>query len=907
VLRPPPLRLLRRQPIGRKLPLLISGLLVTVLAALGWTAYQRMKHSVLAVASDRLTSAADQFGALISTSSRQGTTSLARLAARPELRAALTAATPASAAAALEAIALPAPPAGRPQTFVRALWSHDCRRLVVATGEPTPSMVARCQVMAARGARTMAVDVSPFTVEGGEARFAVSAPVHGADGGVAGILVEGRSFAQAQGVDRIAGLIGREVAVRVGNRDGTAWSDLVRPLEGPPPGIPTDQLTSYGDAAGRVELGVARVVPGTPWLAWVQMPEAAALAPARGLLGEILVAAFACVLAGALGAWLVGRHVAAPIHELTAAADELARGNYTQRVREARGDELGVLAHAFNTMASRVEEANAELHARYHEASEMAAELEATNQELLESMAEARVARRESHEARSLFDDVLATAPEGLALYDRKLRYRQANGAFAAMAELGAANPAGRAPDPHSHRLDAALLPLLEQVMRDGAPLLNHRVVAREGTRDRACCTVSIFPVRSPDRDITGVACVAVDTSAQDELELQLLQAQKMDAVGRLAGGIAHDFNNLLTVITSYAGLALENLPAEAPLREDMREIRAAADRATALTRQLLAFSRKQVMQPRVVHLNDLAHDMERMLQRLIGEDVELALDLAPDLGDVHADPGQLQQVLLNLAVNARDAMPHGGRLRVETRNTTLSRELSIGALGASAGEYVTLTVTDTGTGMTPEIQAHLFEPFFTTKPTGQGTGLGLATVYGVVKQSGGDIHVQSAPGEGTQVRIYLPRYRDESPAVVAPPTALSPNRGTETVLLVEDDPALRALAARILTRAGYRVLEAGSPEEALAHSDAHEGTVHLLLTDVVMPGLNGREVAERIHVSRPATRVLYMSGYTDDEIMRRGIVAAETRFLQKPFSPEGLVRAVRDALDDARPVAHLA
>ncbi|HEY0997690.1 MAG TPA: ATP-binding protein, partial [Gemmatimonadaceae bacterium] len=532
------------------------------------------------------------------------------------------------------------------------------------------------------------------------------------------------------------------------------------------------------------------------------------------------------------------------------------------------------------------EESNAGLQAQFREASALATELERTNQELRESMDEARRARRESLAARSLFDDVLATAPLGIAVFDTGPRYLQANEAFIAMAELEAGALAGRGPEPGTHRLDADLLPLLHQVLRDGIPLLNHRVVTHDGTHRRTCCTVSVFPVRGPDREVTGVACVAVDTSAQDDLELQLLQAQKMDAVGRLAGGIAHDFNNLLTVITSYASLALESLPPDTPLRADMQEIRAAADRATALTRQLLAFSRKQVMQPRVVHLNDLAHDMERMLQRLIGEDVELALDLAPDVGFVFADPGQLQQVLLNLAVNARDAMPGGGHLVIETANATLSRELSIGALGASAGEYVTLTVADTGAGMTPETQAHLFEPFFTTKPMGHGTGLGLATVYGVVKQSGGDIHVQSAPGEGTRVRIYLPRHHiaDEG-SDVSPHAAAVPRPGTETVLLLEDDGALRALAARILAGAGYRIIEAGDPEEALHRSAMHDGPVHLLLTDVVMPGLNGREVAERITASRPGTRVLYMSGYTDDEVMRRGIVAEDTRFLQKPFS----------------------
>ncbi len=871
-----------------------------MLAVLGWTADRRVRHAVLAAAEERLTGAADQLSALLSGSARQIVAGHRALAADPRLAAALAAPTEQAIAEAHEAL-MAALPRGNPSAPVLTLWSVDCVRMVTTSPLPVRGIAGRCPERARQPA---AAAIGAFVQEGDELRYTVSGAVRGPDSAVIGLLVQTRSYAQGQNAGRIAGLIGREVEVRLGNRDGTGWSDLVHPVDGPPSSTPRDRIVTYTDARGEVQLGVARDVAGTPWTAWVQMPESAAVAPARRLLWEILATALACVLAGALGAWLVGRHVAAPIDELTRAAGELARGNYSQRVDEARHDELGVLAHAFNTMAARVEAASDELHEQFQEASDLATELELANQELLESMNEARTARRETEEARSLFDDVLATAPVGIAVYDRGLRYREANAAFVTMAELGPGDVAGRAPEPGAPRLDSELLPLLEQVLREESPLLNQRVVTREGTRDRACCTASVFPVRGPDREVAGVGCVVVDTTAQDDLELRLLQSQKMEAVGRLAGGVAHDFNNLLTVITSYAALAVESLPRDAALRDDLQEIRGAADRATALTRQLLAFSRKQLMQPRVVRLNDLARDMERMLQRLIGEDVVLSLDLAPALGNVFADPGQLEQVLLNLVVNARDAMPDGGRLVIQTANVTLSRELSIGALGATAGEYVTLTVADTGRGMSPETQQHLFEPFFTTKPAGRGTGLGLATVYGVVKQSDGDIHVDSAPGQGTRVRIYLPRCHDECPAVIAPPATVALPRGTETILLLEDDDALRVLASRILTRAGYTVLETGSPDEALARCESYAGPVELLLTDVVMPGLNGREVAERIQASRPGIRVLYMSGYTDDEVTRRGIVAAGTRFLPKPFSGEQLVQAVRDALDNGRPAA---
>jgi nitrogen-specific signal transduction histidine kinase/CheY-like chemotaxis protein len=411
----------------------------------------------------------------------------------------------------------------------------------------------------------------------------------------------------------------------------------------------------------------------------------------------------------------------------------------------------------------------------------------------------------------------------------------------------------------------------------------------------------SYFPVRGADHEITGVGVIVVDTTAHHELEAQLLQSQKMEAVGRLAGGVAHDFNNLLTVITSYTTLALETLSVQDPLHGDFTEIHAAALRAAGLTKQLLAFSRKQVMQPEVLHLNEVASNMERMLRRLIGEDVTLTLDLSSDLGEVYADRGQIEQVIMNLAVNARDAMPNGGHLVIETANGYLTSEYAIGELGAPAGEYVTLSVSDTGTGISEETQAHIFEPFFTTKPTGAGTGLGLATVYGIVKQSDGDIRLRSELGGGSTFVIYLPRLRaaDGSglPARRSPATGAKLG-GAETILLVEDDVALRNLALRVLRRAGYTVLEAQSSREAIALGASHPDRIDLLLTDVVMPDLNGRTVAERLTTHRPDLRVLYMSGYTDDDVMRRGISAAQTQFMQKPFLPDELIRRVREALD---------
>ena len=379
-------------------------------------------------------------------------------------------------------------------------------------------------------------------------------------------------------------------------------------------------------------------------------------------------------------------------------------------------------------------------------------------------------------------------------------------------------------------------------------------------------------------------------------LEEQFRQAQKMEAVGRLAGGVAHDFNNLLTIIMSYADLLARDLPQGSAARQDLLEIRKAAAQAASLTGQLLAFSRQQVLAPVVLNLNELLADVREMLQRLLGEDIELSLRLAPQLGNIRADPGQLQQVIMNLAVNSRDAMPTGGTLTIETADVALSEEYAEAHQTVRPGSYTMLVVTDTGTGMDPGTRSRAFEPFFTTKEKGRGTGLGLSTVYGIVQQSGGYVLLYSEPGHGTTFKIYLPRV-DEPVAEPLPremPKALT---GTETILLVEDEAMMRPLVNGILQKRGYRVLVAQNAEEALTLARQHDGPIHLLLTDVVMPVSGGPELAARLAASRPETAVLYMSGYTDDATVRHGLLERGLNYIQKPFTPSGLVQKVRQVL----------
>ena len=402
-------------------------------------------------------------------------------------------------------------------------------------------------------------------------------------------------------------------------------------------------------------------------------------------------------------------------------------------------------------------------------------------------------------------------------------------------------------------------------------------------------------------RDVGSLPCFDVfaeDVTEKRILERQLQMAAKMEAVGRLSGGIAHDFNNLLGVIIGYGQLMRRKLDAASPLAEFAQEIEKAGQRAAALTRQLLAFSRQQILTPAVLNANDLVVDMVKMLPRLLGEDVTVKTVLSPELGRVKADRGQIEQVIMNLAVNARDAMPAGGTLRIETGNVDFDSVYCRHHAGAKPGSYVMLAVIDSGTGIDSETLAHIFEPFFTTKEVGKGTGLGLATVYGVVKQSGGYIWVDSEPGKGASFQIFLPKVEEPVDVHASAASVSGAARGSEAVLLVEDEDALRKLTQSMLESCGFRVLAARNGEEAVGEASGCAGKIDLLLTDVVMPGMNGRLLAEQLLRKRPAMKVLYMSGYTDSFIAAHGVLEENMALLNKPFTEDALIRKVREVLD---------
>ena len=566
--------------------------------------------------------------------------------------------------------------------------------------------------------------------------------------------------------------------------------------------------------------------------------------------------------------------------------------------RRLRGQDADLVAKG-----ARLEAQAEELRVQVQEAQDLARELVLSNAELHMAMHAAEqsrevsnASRREKDRALAFVDAALASAPVGFAFYDRELRFTRINPALAAINGAPVDEHIGRTLREMLPALADFLEPILRGVIDTGQAVRDLEVegqtpASRGVTRH---WLATYYPVII-EGVTTGVGVVLIETTSIKQLEAQLRQAQKMEAIGQLAGGIAHDFNNMLAAIKSYSELVLGETAPDDQRYADVLEIRAAADRAAGLTRQLLAFSRKQLLRPEPVDLNVLVQNVGKLLERVIGVDVECRMALDPDVALIRADPGQLEQVLMNLAVNARDAMPGGGRLTIATANIG---QLDPGVDGArKVGPHVHLSVTDTGTGMEPAVRDHIFEPFFTTKDPGKGTGLGLATVYGIVQQSGGSLKVDTQPGRGTTFHLYFPA--DPSTICAPPPLALPAVEppGWETLLVIEDDAAVRAAAARILRGHGYRVLEAATPSAAEQIAVRYAGPIHLILTDLMLPEMNGRELAGRLRAKHPGARLLYMSGFADDHAARWGPLEAGVPFLAKPFTMDAMARKVREAL----------
>jgi two-component system cell cycle sensor histidine kinase/response regulator CckA len=497
---------------------------------------------------------------------------------------------------------------------------------------------------------------------------------------------------------------------------------------------------------------------------------------------------------------------------------------------------------------------------------------------------------------RGIFDD----SPIGIALIGLDCKYLTVNKVFSEALGYSPEELSTKTVLDITHPDDAELdrglaLQMLEQKIPGF--VIEKRYLRKNGQVLWARRTTSVL--RKKDGKIACVLAMVEDITERRAIEERLRQAQKMEAIGQLAGGVAHDFNNLLTVINGYAEILLVNEPQQSPTRNLLNEIREAGERAAALTSQLVAFSRKQVLQAKVVNLNDVIGNTRKIACRMIGEDIELLTEFDPGLGHVHVDPGQIDQIVMNFAVNARDAMPQGGRLTIATRNVDLDDDGCQLYPGIKPGKYVMMSISDTGCGMTPEVKAQIFEPFFTTKEIGKGTGLGLATVYRIVKQSDGYVVVDSQVGVGTTFKVFFPVASGRAISTPAHHDTVSTRRGNETVLLVEDEVSVRKLARLLLEMHGYVVLEASNGQEAIRTVETHQGPIHLLVADVVMPLMSGRQLVEFVRPHHQGLKVLFMSGYTDDAIVRHGVSEAAQTFLHKPFSLPSLAMKVREVLDD--------
>jgi PAS domain S-box-containing protein len=573
-------------------------------------------------------------------------------------------------------------------------------------------------------------------------------------------------------------------------------------------------------------------------------------------------------------------------------ANRLARGVPISPMRTGK-DEIGTLEQSLGEAARLLAERERELREAKEElerrVNERTAELARTNTVLEDEIGERKRAEEGLADAKERLQAIIAASPVAIIGLDLAGYVRSWNHAaetiFGWRADEVLDRPLPTIPDQELRSFHSLLAGTARGETLSG-------LETRRQRKDGTVIDIRLWtaPIRIPSGEVRGVIGIVADFTEQRRLEQQFSQSQKMEAIGRLAGGVAHDFNNVITIISGYGQMLADGVRHDPILRDAAAEVLKAAERAAGLASQLLAFSRRQVIQPKPVDLNALVANLQRMLSRVIGEDIELQTVLRPDLAPVRADPGQLEQVLMNLVVNARDAMPSGGKLTIETANATLDDR-----------PFVLLVVSDTGVGMDAEVRSHLFEPFFTTKERGKGTGLGLSTVYGIVKQHGGDIWVSSESGRGTTFKIYLPQAAAVAAASAAHPEPALLERGSETVLLVEDEEAVRRLVRDILELQGYRVLEADSGMRALEIAHDYGPEIDLLLTDVVMPGMSGRDLAEALALLRPEIKVLFLSGYTDQVVLEHGVVDAAD-FLQKPFSPETLARKVRSVLDrDAR------
>jgi two-component system, cell cycle sensor histidine kinase and response regulator CckA len=879
-----------RQSLRWRLTLSIFTLIAIVLAAFLWAAFREVEATLATAGGSRAHSAASQIAALLDRSAQQSIEELRRHASHPDVVHFVQAPSDASREAA------------RARLSIRT--GTNARRIEIwnAAGERLLELV----LPSAQAAQKNLV-LPPFTApppkmglrELGSANDIVFSdaaaeisPSDAPDAALGYLLVRSPIVINPPGV--LNQLVGHDARILVGATSGGAWTDFKTLVDPPPIDLAASGAREYRTAAGDARVGASAPIRGTPWIVWVEFDRGQVTAPARLFLRRMVATGIVVAIFAAVLVRILTRRVTMPLGELTRAAESIASGQYSQRVRVDRLDEVGRLGVAFNAMSAEIEDGRHRLEAQIADRTRALDALQSTEAERQRAVAAVVEGERAY---RSTFDE----APVGIAHTHVDGHWLRVNRRFCDLLgythdELMSSDPATLV-HPDEVAQDAATrATLLASTVERHLTVRRYR--RKNGDYLSANLTLSLH--RSEAGEPRYFIAIIEDLSERRALEEQLRQAQKMEAVGRLAGGVAHDFNNLLTAILGYANFVLEDLDESHPVLRDIEEIRKAGESAASLTRQLLAFSRRQVLQPQIVDLNAIVQKMDGLLHRIIGEDIQLSSHLAESLDPVNVDPGQVEQIVMNLAVNARDAMSRGGLLTIETSNVTLDESYVAKHPGATVGPHVMLAVSDNGPGMTPETMAQVFEPFFTTKPRGEGTGLGLATVYGIVKQSGGSIWVYSEIGRGSTFKVYFPRADGEQHRVSAPPPVALPKGGGETILVAEDQTEVRALARMILARHGYTVLEARSGVEALRLFREYPAPIHLLLTDVIMPNMSGRELVREVEKIHPGTRVLYASGYTDEAIERHGMLEPGLAFLQKPFTPRSLLQKVREVLDAA-------
>ena len=878
------------QSIRRRLPLLTTALLSIAVVAISWSAYVEMKGSLVAAAGQRVISVSQEVATAFGTSNARLQHDGSPLSHDSTLRHALSRSTPQSLSAARR----------RFQTELQS--NKQIAALELLTTRGTLMLAVGDAQNPAFASPSGGSDASPVwpLIAAHDTMYTDSRlPIIAPPAETLGYLRQiGRvsSGTSKQSKQLLGGLIGDHAILLVGNADGRVWTDLDHRVNGPAtrPGIGATQLTRLSD--GSEWIGATAAVRNAPWLVWVALPASFITGQTRPFLLAMVLVDLLVIVAGAFGAWLLSRHLISPLGALTTAAEELATGEYGVRVAVTRNDEVGRLAKTFNEMAGAIELASHELQEQAVELETQQAELEESNEALLVHVSEATTAREAAERARARAAAIVDGAMDAVITADADGTIREFNAAAEHVFGYAASEIVGS-------RLQR-LIPVLElrpEAANGGGHGVRMEVTAVRANGQEFPEELAMTHVPVPDRPL--VTCFVRDLSDHKQLEAQLQQSQKMEAVGRLAGGIAHDFNNILTVIISYSDLVLADEAITDPARGDLVQVRSAADRAAALTRQLLAFSRKQVLHPIVLDINTVVDDVAKMLTRVMPENIRLSLRLGDPLNSIYADRGQLEQVLMNLAVNARDAMPKGGSLTIETDNAMLDKEYVAMHPGGSDGPHVVLCVHDTGIGMDAKTRDRIFEPFFTTKGVGQGTGLGLATVYGIVRQSGGSIYVYSEPGRGTTFKIYFPMYVGDD-AVQDEPAATRPT-STEsmTVLLVEDDPAVREATRLVLERLGHEVVPATDVAAALEILRSDGKSLDVVLTDAVMPGQSGLDLAAILRAERPELPIILMSGYTEEAVSGGRALAHDIVFVEKPFTRDAIRRALEDVRTDAAPI----